>query len=154
MCCQDCKPQTLLPDRPIASSCVQQAHSALPELTDHCELCPDHANVPEQELRILMEWCDAGSLMTALEDGRLPPVGAQGNPEGFEPICTTLLEVALAMHHLHAMHIIHCDLKAKNVLLSSTQVLHLRLVCSVGITRWCAGCKAGARLLRGNLYLR
>ncbi|KAK9805926.1 hypothetical protein WJX73_005723 [Symbiochloris irregularis] len=71
------------------------------------------------ELRMLMEWCDAGSLMTALEDGRLQPVGPQGNPDGFEAICITLLEVAQAMHHLHCMHIVHCDLKAKNVLLSS-----------------------------------
>lgn len=71
---------------------------------------------------MLMEWCDAGSLMMALEDGRLPPVGSAGDRSGFEAICLTLLEVALAMHHLHCMHIIHCDLKAKNVLLSSSQV--------------------------------
>ena len=71
---------------------------------------------------MLMEWCDAGSLMTALEDGRLQPVGPQGNPDGFEAICVTLLEVAQAMHHLHCMHIVHCDLKAKNVLLSSAPV--------------------------------
>lgn len=74
------------------------------------------------ELRIVMEWCDAGSLAAALSDGRLQPAGAQGNAASFEAICTTLMEVALAMEHLHAMHIMHRDLKAKNVLLSSSLV--------------------------------
>lgn len=69
-----------------------------------------------------MEWCDAGSLAAALSDGRLQPAGAQGNAASFEAICTTLMEVALAMEHLHAMHIMHRDLKAKNVLLSSSLV--------------------------------
>ena len=31
----------------------------------------------------------------------------------------TLLEVALAIKHLHGMHLVHCDIKAANVLLKS-----------------------------------
>lgn len=69
-----------------------------------------------------MEWCDAGSLVAALNDGRLQPVGIDGNAASFEAICITLLEVAMAMDHLHTMHIMHCDLKAKNVLLAASKV--------------------------------
>ena len=83
-----------------------------------------------QELRIVMEWCDAGSLLGALSDGRLRPVGPEGDPSSFEAICTTLLEVATALDHLHCMRIMHCDLKAKNVLLSSSGVSCLCLGCS------------------------
>ena len=75
-----------------------------------------------------MEWCDAGSLAAALSDGRLKPAGVEGDASSFEAICTTLLEVALAMDHLHAMHIMHRDLKAKNVLLSSSMVRLLMLL--------------------------
>ena len=31
----------------------------------------------------------------------------------------TLLEVALALRHMHSLHLVHCDLKPQNVLLKS-----------------------------------
>ncbi len=32
----------------------------------------------------------------------------------------TLLEVALALRHMHSLHVVHCDLKPQNVLLKSS----------------------------------
>ena len=34
----------------------------------------------------------------------------------------TLLEVALALKHLHSMQLVHCDVKAANVLLKSSNL--------------------------------
>ena len=34
----------------------------------------------------------------------------------------TLLEVALAIKHLHSMQLVHCDIKAANVLLKSNML--------------------------------
>ena len=70
-----------------------------------------------------MEWCDRGSLESAVSDG----VFHQHQPGLFEDqanmptVCATLLDIAAGMAYLHKMHILHCDLKLRNVLLKSSQ---------------------------------
>ena len=33
---------------------------------------------------------------------------------------STLLEISLALRHMHGLHMVHCDLKPQNVLLKSS----------------------------------
>lgn len=76
-----------------------------------------------QETFVVMEWCDRGSLESAVSDG----VFHQHQPGLFEDqanmptVCATLLDIAAGMAYLHKMHILHCDLKLRNVLLKSSQ---------------------------------
>ena len=74
-----------------------------------------------------MEFCDAGSLDEAIQQGRF----RSGSKDAQGPalvklraLCLTLLDIALAMAHLHSMRIVHKDLKPKNVLLATCAVWH------------------------------
>ena len=72
-----------------------------------------------------MEFCDAGSLDEAIQQGRVRSGGA--DPQGLvrvnlRALCLTLLDIASAMAHLHSMRIVHKDLKPKNVLLATCAV--------------------------------
>ena len=72
---------------------------------------------------MVMEWCDRGSLEAAVTDGTFHPHEMElGQEQPDMPmICATLLDVSAGMAYLHRMHILHCDLKLKNVLLKSSQ---------------------------------
>jgi len=69
------------------------------------------------ELKLVMEYCDQGCLRDALDRGALC------GPEG-RPLPSTVLSLAhdivSAMMHLHAEGIVHGDVKAANVLLTSS----------------------------------
>ncbi|GIL56370.1 hypothetical protein Vafri_11740, partial [Volvox africanus] len=71
-----------------------------------------------------MEFCDAGTLKSVAEGGafRLPGVSAKSGPAcpALAPLYTSLLEVALALRHLHGRRLVHCDLKPSNILLKSS----------------------------------
>ena len=78
-----------------------------------------------QETRIIMEFCDAGSLDEAIQQGSF----RSGSMDALRPapgdlraMCLTLLDIASAMAHLHSMRIVHKDLKPKNVLLATCAV--------------------------------
>ena len=78
-----------------------------------------------QETRIIMEFCDAGSLDEAIQQGRFR--SSDADPQGpaivnLQALCLTLLDIASAMAHLHSMRIVHKDLKPKNVLLATCAV--------------------------------
>ncbi|KAG2424093.1 hypothetical protein HXX76_014768 [Chlamydomonas incerta] len=50
--------------------------------------------------------------------------GTRGGPYSLVPfnmkaVYSTLLEIALALRHMHGLHMVHCDLKPQNVLLKS-----------------------------------
>ena len=80
---------------------------------------------PVQETRIIMEFCDAGSLDEAIQQGRLRSGSAdplQPAPADLRALCLSLLDIASAMAHLHSMRIVHKDLKPKNVLLATCAV--------------------------------
>ncbi|GIM06686.1 hypothetical protein Vretimale_10969, partial [Volvox reticuliferus] len=71
-----------------------------------------------------MEFCDAGTLKSVAEAGafRLPGVSAKSDPAcpALVPLYTSLLEVALALRHLHGRRLVHCDIKPSNILLKSS----------------------------------
>jgi hypothetical protein len=66
----------------------------------------------------------AGTLKTAAEAGafRQPGVSAKNGPAcpALVPLYTSLLELAMALRHLHARKLVHCDIKPANVLLKSS----------------------------------
>lgn len=69
-----------------------------------------------------MEYCDGGPLNVAVDQGRFHIGCDVSAPVDLEAICMTLAEVASALAFLHSMNILHRDLKAKNVLLMSSEV--------------------------------
>ncbi|GIL51841.1 hypothetical protein Vafri_7765 [Volvox africanus] len=66
---------------------------------------------------ICMEYCDAGSLKHAVKRGCFRTAGSRPN---MQALYTTLMEIALALRHLHALRLVHCDLKPSNILLKSS----------------------------------
>ncbi|KAG2483197.1 hypothetical protein HYH03_017932 [Edaphochlamys debaryana] len=87
---------------------------------------------------LIMEFCDMGSLADAIDTGMfakaakkatahahalgsqpLAAAAAAGTP-AMRAVYLTLLEVALALRHLHSMNLVHCDVKPANVLLRSS----------------------------------
>ncbi|KAG2447914.1 hypothetical protein HYH02_007368 [Chlamydomonas schloesseri] len=85
-------------------------------------------------IALVMEYCDAGSLDTAIVDRKFckqlqapPTVAPDGTARAtkqmwaisMRSVYATLLEVALALRHMHSLHLVHCDLKPQNVLLKS-----------------------------------
>ena len=71
-----------------------------------------------------MEYCDRGSLEDAVAEGvfHLEQPEASGSTADMACVAQTLLDVAAAMRYLHQMHILHQDLKLKNVLLKTSLV--------------------------------
>ena len=88
-----------------------------------------------QETCVVMEWCEKGSLQSAVSDGIFHVHGSEWGHDAIMPIiCATLLDIATGMAYLHKMHVLHCDLKLRNVLLKLAQVT---LLCSFVLMRWC-----------------
>ena len=79
------------------------------------------------------EYCDAGSLSHAVKAGafhrRLP--GGQVGVD-LPAVLEVLLEVAGAIQYVHELHLVHCDVKADNVLLKSDAARPLGFVCKLG----------------------
>jgi len=70
--------------------------------------------VNEMELWIVIELCDAGSVLDLLHD-----TGQDDGLEEEDLIATVLFDVLKALKYIHEQHIIHRDLKASNILINS-----------------------------------
>ncbi|KAG1672491.1 hypothetical protein FOA52_002799 [Chlamydomonas sp. UWO 241] len=65
------------------------------------------------EVRLVLEYCDRGCLRDSLDLSEF--LGPQGLK--YRAMLDTALDIAKAMCHLHAMNVLHSDLKARNVML-------------------------------------
>jgi hypothetical protein len=82
-----------------------------------------HAHFPALNLKLLFtivlaclrpqpaEFCDGGTLKTAIDDGRLHDVSGDGSPR---PVMSCILQLAVdiaaGMAHVHSRNIVHGDL--------------------------------------------
>lgn len=76
--------------------------------------------VLRQKLYLYMEYCDGGDL-----DQRLKKFRELGSPVGEGLVIDWASQMALALQYLHARKILHRDLKASNVFLTSSGVVKL-----------------------------
>ncbi|KAG2491832.1 hypothetical protein HYH03_009789 [Edaphochlamys debaryana] len=72
-----------------------------------------------------LEFCDMGTLASASRLGAFrlpgaPSLDASLASPALVPLYTSLLEVALALRYLHSRRLVHCDVKAGNVLLKGS----------------------------------
>lgn len=86
--------------------------------------------VPD-EIWIIMEYCDRGSLREAIKNGEFFEDEDRQRSRVLH-ILLTALEVAAALDHLHSYGIIHGDLKSQNVLLMSSDIVAKNFICKVG----------------------
>eukprot|EP00892_Ulva_mutabilis_P001046 jgi/Ulvmu1/10942/UM007_0121.1 len=75
---------------------------------------PDKSRTLQRCCVIVMEYCAYGTLLSALQMDIFK--FADGSPD-VSSVCYVLIEIASALAHIHAIGIIHCDLKPQNVLL-------------------------------------
>ena len=75
-----------------------------------------------QETYVVMEWCGGGSLEEAVAKQLFHVSSAGCQKADVLMISVTLLDIACGMAYLHQMHIVHRDLKLKNVLLKASKV--------------------------------
>jgi len=96
---------------------------------------------------LVMEYCDRASLRHAMKKGVFHK--RLGNTSVAVDLCAivqVLIEVAQAIQHLHAMKLIHCDIKPENVLLKSDPSKALSFVSKLSDFGL-------AKLLRENYYI-
>ncbi|KAG2448078.1 hypothetical protein HYH02_007103 [Chlamydomonas schloesseri] len=118
---------------PQASGDYVDTAAPMPRLV-HAPATDSDIDDPEaSSMALVMEYCDAGCLSDAIVDGLFlrqlqPTTSSNGDPNAkrkpmlaisFRSVMLTLLEVALALRHMHSLHLVHCDLKPQNVLLKS-----------------------------------
>lgn len=82
------------------------------------------------ETWIVMELCEKGSLLEAVQSGEFGS-SFKNDPLNYNKILKVGLEIAFAMQHLHELDIIHGDLKAQNVLLYGEPMTN-RCIAKVG----------------------
>ena len=70
---------------------------------------------------IVQELSDSGSLSAALDDGRLRIKSAGDSKPNMRIILETALDISKGMEYLHAHNVLHADLSANNVLILSSE---------------------------------
>ncbi|GFR52708.1 hypothetical protein Agub_g15337 [Astrephomene gubernaculifera] len=107
---------------------------------EYMALAPPGSPQPPLCSALVMEYCDMGSLIHALKRGTFMTVDSKPNME-FIYMC--LLEIGLALRHLHTAKLAHCDLKPGNVLLRSSPRDPRGFVCKLGDFGYAAILKDG-----------
>ncbi|GIM11627.1 hypothetical protein Vretimale_15112 [Volvox reticuliferus] len=107
---------------------------------EYMALAPPGSPQPPLCSALVMEYCDMGSLIHALKRGTFSMPDGKPNME-FVYMC--LLEIALALRHLHTANLAHCDLKPGNVLLRSSPRDLRGFVCKLGDFGYAAILKDG-----------
>ncbi|EFJ50234.1 hypothetical protein VOLCADRAFT_89150 [Volvox carteri f. nagariensis] len=107
---------------------------------EYLALAPPGSPPPPLCSALVMEYCDMGSLVHALKRGTFTAADGKTNME-FVYMC--LLEIALALRHLHTAKLAHCDLKPGNVLLRSSPRDPRGFVCKLGDFGYAAILKDG-----------
>ncbi|KAG2500643.1 hypothetical protein HYH03_001410 [Edaphochlamys debaryana] len=75
----------------------------------------DEAAIHSYEVRLVLEFCDKGSLKDALDQHAF----MQGGALNLSAMLETAADIAKAMVHMHAASVLHSDLKARNIMLKS-----------------------------------
>lgn len=92
---------------------------------------------------LVMEYCDAGTLLHAIARKAFKHAGVERSLN-MEALLMCLLEVALALRHLHGANLAHCDIKPGNILLRSSPRDPRGFTCKVGDFGYVAMLKEGA----------
>jgi len=90
--------------------------------------------------QMIMEYCDQGSLLTAISRGIFLPSGRFGSKVALRALYRTSREIAQGMFHLHCANVIHGDLKPANVLLMNSRKDRRGFVAKVsdfGLAQYC-----------------
>ncbi|KAG1672492.1 hypothetical protein FOA52_002800 [Chlamydomonas sp. UWO 241] len=103
----------LLGTSTMATSMMEPPHVTTGGTMTSNDMRASAAGVHSFEVRLVLEYCDRGCLRDSLD------LGEFFGPHGLKYRATldTALDVAKAMCHLHAMNVLHSDLKARNVML-------------------------------------
>ncbi|GLC77167.1 hypothetical protein PLESTF_001893600 [Pleodorina starrii] len=120
-------------DQPTESRPFRLVHS--PSLLESPAPGQEGQGAGDFAMALVLEYCDCGSLCDAILNRKFiervtpkkPPAGANGSapPKTYlainmRSVYLTLLEIALALRHMHSLALVHCDLKPQNVLLKSS----------------------------------
>lgn len=99
------------------------------EVMDSKSDAPTVERLGELQTWMLLEYCDRGSLEQAVQMHRFYKRGTK--TLDLASIYRTLLDIAAGVDHLHALGIVHADLKPGNVLLKSTATDSRGFICKL-----------------------
>ena len=89
---------------------------------------PDHALTVCFQVQLILEYCNRGCLRDALDSNAY--LSASGGLN-YAAILDTTIDIARAMLHLHCNNVLHMDLKARNVMLTSSGTEGKGVTCKV-----------------------
>ncbi|KAG2443735.1 hypothetical protein HXX76_002081 [Chlamydomonas incerta] len=102
--------QNMLTQGEAAVEKNSDSHTSLDDSTG------DSSTIHSYEVRLVLEFCDKGSLKDALDQHAF----MQGGSLNLAAMLETAADVAKAMVHMHAANVLHSDLKARNIMLKSS----------------------------------
>ena len=96
---------------------VDMLHENVVKTLDWCRIESPNGD----QVWIIQELCDLGSLSNALKIGFLKENGDPEGPPDMQKVLETALDIANGLRYLHATDQIHSDLSTNNVLLTSAE---------------------------------